>query len=83
MHKGDVVTTNECTQGVITDYDCYGPSVLVRLTDGPSLSELDVSHGRWYSLDEITGTVGHMGNALVWSGARMVPAGQLTHPLEF
>lgn len=80
MHKGNVVTTNENTTGVITDYDSYAPAVLVRLSEG---SELDTSHGRWYGLNEITGTVGFDADAKVWFAGRMTRAGDVTHPMEF
>ncbi|MFN2637855.1 MAG: hypothetical protein ABR585_12590, partial [Gemmatimonadaceae bacterium] len=66
MRKGSIVTTCESTRGVITDYDAGYASVLVQLTDGPSLDDLDRSHGRWYGLSEVTDTGKIDDQAWVW-----------------
>lgn len=74
VQLGALVTTNESTSGAVTDVDSCG-SVLVRLTDGPALDDMDRSHGRWYDRGEITAVTGYDESVMVWRGARMVPAG--------
>lgn len=67
--QGDTVDTPD-GPGTVTDRATYAGEVLVRLNNG---SELDTSHGRWYSTNDVTVT-GFDPDAWVWYAGRMTCA---------
>lgn len=60
-------------RGTVTDRDQGYSESLVQLDEG---SALDISHGQWWS-DASLAVVGFDPDAMVWSGPRTVPAGDL------